>query len=141
MYECTTKDDRGTVAFYKKLKGDLKACVDSEKLGISQKKIASIYLCCNSTVEASIIEDLENITMPFCIDLKVVGLHELALYFSSAGKVFAKKSLGISFETGQILTKSQFLTQYQKKNLSTPLVNPILGRDGELEKHRPWTDV
>lgn len=130
--ECTTKDDQNTSDFYAKLEQDLKACLDFDKLKITKEKIDSIYLCCNSSVEASLIETLESFTKPFAIRLEIIGLHELALHFSSAGKVFAKDFLGISYQTGQVLTKAQFLTQYQKKNLSTPLNNPIFGRESEL---------
>lgn len=130
--ECTTKDDLNTADFYAKLESDLKACLDFDKLEIAQEKVNSIYLCCNSSVEASLMESLESFTKPFGIRLEIIGLHELALHFSSSGKVFAKDFLGIAYQTGQVLTKAQFLAQYQKKNLSTPLDNPILGRTSEL---------
>lgn len=130
--ECTTKDDLVIADFYAKLEQDLKACLDFDKLEIGQDKIDSIYLCCNSSVDVAVTERLEALTRPHSIRLKIIGLHELALHFSSAGKVFAKDFLSIAFQTGQVLTKSQFLAQYQKKNLSTPLDNPILGRENEL---------
>lgn len=130
--ECTTKDTLNSREFNKKLEADLKACLDFDKLQVPQEKVDSIYLCCNSSVETGASEHLESICRAVGIGLKIIGLHELAYYFSTAGKVFAKDSLGIAFETGQVLNKPEFLKQYHKKNLSTPLDNPIVGREHEI---------
>ena len=130
--ECTTKENLKTADFNAKLEADLKACLDFEKLKLPQEKIHSIYLCCNTSVETGISEQLQSITNVYNIALKIIGLHELAIYFSGAGKVFAKDFMGIAFQTGQVLTKEEFLKQYHKKNLSTPLDNPIIGREYEL---------
>jgi len=133
LAECTTKDDSNQAEFIKKLKGDLKDCLDFEKIKMPQEKIARIYLCCNATIEPNVYEELENIACPYNIKVIVVGIHELASYFSGAGKVFAKDTLGVAFQTGQILNKDEFLAQYGKKNISTPLDNPLIGREQELQ--------
>ena len=132
LAECTTKDDSSTEKFLKKLKADLLECLNFEKLAVAKEKVRLIYLCCNSTIDTAAYENLSQIAASSQIKLVVIGLHELATYFSSAGKSFAKDYLGIAFETGQILTKEKFLLQYRKKNISTPLDNPILGRENEL---------
>ncbi|MEN5085901.1 ATP-binding protein [Sphingobacterium faecium] len=130
--ECTTKDNLNISDFNAKLEADLRECLKFEKLQIPQEKVDSIYLCCNSSVDTGVFEHLESITKNFGIGLRIISLYDLAHYFSSAGKVFAKDYMGIGFLTGQVLNKANFLKQYHKKNLSTPLDNPIVGRENEL---------
>lgn len=135
LAECTTRDgetDRNE--FYKKLESDLLSCLDFEKLKVPKEKISSIYLCCNSSIEPVEKEMLAIHTKPFGIHLEVVSVFELTAHLSSSGKSAAKDLLGIEFLTGQILTKEQFLIQYQRKNISTPLNNPLVGREQAIEQ-------
>jgi|GEM_PF-6406495 len=134
LAECTTKENDNQKDFVKKLKNDLIECLNFEKLNIPQEKVAQIYLCCNSSVDPGTYEELEQLARPYNIKLIIVGVHELASYFCSSGKIYAKDNLGVAFQTGQILTKEQFISQYGKKNISTPLDNPLIGREEELKK-------
>lgn len=132
--EVTTKDDRDTKGFQKKLRDDLLDCLNFQSLDITDSQVNEIVLCCNSsTLELNYVDELRKLTQTYNIPLRVVGLESLVIYLSGRGKVFAKDYLNIPFNSGQVLTKSEFLEQYGVKNLSTPLNNPLIGRDKEIE--------
>lgn len=52
LAECTTKENLNSADFNLKHESDLRACLDFDKLQVSQDKIHSIYLCCNSSVDS-----------------------------------------------------------------------------------------
>lgn len=134
LAECTTKSREADIKeFNKKLETDLLSCLDFKKLRVPKDKISSIYLFCNSSMEPGEKEKLKEHTDPFGIHLEVVGLFEMTAHLSSSGKLAAKDHLNIEFLTGQILKKEQFLIQYQRKNISTPLDNTFVGREHEID--------
>ncbi|WP_345951307.1 hypothetical protein ABDD95_07705 [Mucilaginibacter sp. PAMB04274] len=132
--EFTTKDDSNKQAFENKLLADLQECLKFDSLGIKAHQVDQVVLCCNSAVDLAFEEKLHHIVSPLNIRLRIVGIHTLSTYYSSTGKVFARDFLNIPFDTGQILSKAEFLSRYGLKNLATPLTNPLFGREMDLKK-------
>lgn len=133
LAEITTHDNADKNKFFTKLKNDLTGCLQFGKLGVTANQVKYIVLCCNSTVDISIREELNKMVEPFHISLKVVSIDSLTNYYYNGGRVFARDFLGIPFETGQVLSKEEFLKQYGKKDIATPLDNSLYGRERELE--------
>jgi hypothetical protein len=131
--EHTTKDGSDRSKFFKKLKKDLNDCLNFSSLGIPEEKIEYIVQCCNSSVEPKDRETLRQMAAAHGIAHKMVTLEDLAGYYSTIGKVFAKDFLGIAYDTGQILDKKQFLERYHVRNISTRLDNALVGREFELK--------
>lgn len=132
--EYTTKDDGAKAAFEKKLREDLEECLKFETLGIKPHQVDQIVLCCNSVVDIEFSETLNNLVAPLGIRLRIIGIDTLSTYYSSTGKIFARDFLNIKYTTGQILDKASFIERYNKKDLSTPLTNRLLGREWELKE-------
>lgn len=133
LAEYTTKDKSDSKQkFFEKLENDLKGCLDFEKIGIESKDVSEIILCCNSDVDPSEIIKLKVYTDFYGIDLRVIGIRTLTLHFLYKDRYFVHQFLNIPFDSGQMLSKSEFLKQYSKKNFSTPLDNIMIGRKREL---------
>lgn len=134
LAECTTKESADKSDFYKKLSDDLDGCLDFEVLGISKEQVNHIILCCNSDIDSKQDNQLKKRAKNAGAILRVVGLTTLTLYFMGNGKAYARQHLDIPFDTGQILTKEDFIKHYGKKNIATPLDNNLYGRDNELKQ-------
>ncbi|SHN26069.1 ATP-binding protein [Mucilaginibacter sp. OK098] len=134
LAEITTQDSKDKSKFVAKLKSDLLGCLDFDNIGVTAEKVKLIVLCCNSTVDAPIREELNKIIEPYRIKLKIVPLLTLADYYYYIGRVFAHDFLGIPFNTGQVLSKEEFLQRYQgHKQIATRLDNKLFGRERELD--------
>jgi hypothetical protein len=131
--EVTTHDKLDKAKFSQKLKGDLNNCLEFDSLGITAKQVRCIVLCCNSSVDLPLREELNQIVAPYNIPLTVIPLLTLVDFFYSIDKPFARDLWNVPFETGQVLSKEDFISQYGKKHIATPLDNALVGRTRELE--------
>lgn len=131
LCEYTTQDETKSIQFAAKLKKDLADCLDFTALGIPQESVELIVLCCNSSVPIILDKELHDL-VPNGISLRIIGIETLSTYFSREGRVFARDYLDIAYDTGQILSKDDFLKRYGKKDLATPLNNQLFGREKEL---------
>ena len=131
--EVTTQDSLAKAKFSEKLKSDLYNCLDFTSLGINANQVRCVVLCCNSDLDMPLREELNKIIAPHNIPLTVITLQTLVDFFYSIDKVFARDLWNIPFETGQVLSKEDFLNQYGKNHIATPLDNALMGREQELE--------
>lgn len=132
--EITTHDASDKPGFREKLINDLNGCLNFASLGITANQVRYIVLCCNSTVDIPLWEELKKIIEPNHIELKIASLLTLVDFYYNTGKVFARDVLSIPFETGQVLSKAEFLARYRgHKQITTPLDNTLYGRERELE--------
>lgn len=90
-------------------------------------------LCCNSSIDIDLREELKQKVTDLNIPLHFVPQLTLVEHFYSIDKVFARDYWGIPFETGQVLSKQDFLARYQAGGFATPLDNKLYGREEELE--------
>jgi hypothetical protein len=130
--EVTTHDRLDKTNFANKLKGDLNSCLEFANLGITAKQVRCIVLCCNSSVDLPLREELNQIVAPYNIPLTLIPLLTLVDFFYSVDKVYARDLWNVPFETGQVLTKEDFINHYGNNHVSTPLNNELFGRAHEL---------
>lgn len=133
IFEVTTKSNTPRSKFREKLENDLSDCLNFSQLGVPKERIQEIVLVSNQIVDIEIYNYLVKIAESHQMPLKIFGIDMLADFFSSTGRIYAKENLSIPFETGQILTKEEFLSQFVKTNLSSPLDNVLVGRDSDLK--------
>lgn len=132
--EYTTRErlEKGQ-SFYNKLKSDIENCFDTSKTGLKKEEIGKVILCFTERikpVEKKNLEELCKKHNPKCIlDLK--GIRDLA--FAVLDYPILGAYLGIKVGTGQIQEPSEFIANYEKNKISTPLSNTFFGRDKELE--------
>ena len=131
--EYTTKDDGRPGDFFDKLESDLKNCLDFENLGLSPDKVDRIILCCNSVVTLAQYESLQKHTVPYEIPLTIYGIQQLADYLTFEGRAIAKEYLQVAITAGTLLTRSEFVEQYQKGHIATPLDTEWVGRPGQAQ--------
>lgn len=117
-----------------KLKEDVIKCIDSKKTGISTKDIAEIIICINFNLNTQEIQELIDILIKTRISLTVYTLDNLALELHLNHRNLVNEYLGLPLDTGQLVSIDQFVDQYNKasKGISTPLNNPFLHRETEL---------
>jgi len=132
LAECTTKDGRDKNQFLEKLKADLEGCLDFKSLGLVQEQVKQITLCFNSTIDTVMTEELNGYVAGSGVALRFLSLTTLSEFLYSVDRVYARDELGIPFDTGQVLDKRTFLKQYRKRDLATPLDNPIVGRETQI---------
>lgn len=133
LAEITTHDNLDKSKFREKLIHDLEGCLNFESLGITAKQVRCIVLCCNSSIDIDLREELKQKVTDLNIPLHFVPQLTLVEHFYSIDKVFARDYWGIPFETGQVLSKQDFLARYQAGGFATPLDNKLYGREEELE--------
>ena len=132
--EYTTRErlEKGQ-SFYKKLKSDIENCFDTSKTGLKKEEISKVILCFTERikpVERKNLEELCKKHNPKCI-LELKGIRDLA--FAVLDYPILGGYLGVKVGTGQIQEPSEFIANYEKNKISTPLSNTFFGRDKELE--------
>lgn len=127
--EYTTQQEK----LYEKLKSDLDKCFDEVKTGISVVKIEEIVLCHTSILTAN----EENLLAQECqrrgINLNIFGIGAISFDLYQKYPGIARNELGIEVDTGQIVTPEEFVTNYNKNAIATPLDTNFRFRQEELE--------
>ncbi len=127
--EYTTQQEK----LYEKLKSDLDKCFDEVKTGISVEKIEDILLCHTSNLTAN----EENLLAQECqkrgINLNIFGIGAISFDLYQKYPGITRNELGIEVDTGQIVTPEEFLTNYNKKAIATPLDTNFRFRQEELK--------
>jgi hypothetical protein len=132
--EYTTKNKGDSKpAFLKKLKEDVKKCLDETVTGISPNLIKKIILCFNSEILPKEMEAVKRILGKKRIDIVFNSLDTIAMNLYSRYPNIAARYLGTSVDTGQVLPIEEFITEYSPGNsITTPLNNQFLFREKEL---------
>ena len=121
-----------------KLEKDIKACFDIKKTKIQKEKIEEIILCFNWDIDQNEIDRLENIGKTFKsnIIISFLMLQDLALELHLSHRDLVHQYLGLSLDTGQIVSMGRFIEEYNRasKGIATPLDNTFLHREKELEE-------
>jgi hypothetical protein len=116
-----------------KLADDLSKCLDEKKTGIPVTDIQEIILCHNGRLQTSETKALITECQNRGTDLQVVGLDRLVLDLNSKYQILALHHLGIELDTGQILPLDDFIREYEKNQLTTPLSTRFRFREEELK--------
>ena len=119
-----------------KLKVDLRKCINTLKTGIPLNQISEIIICVNFNLKASEIQTLREILTQTRIVLTVYTLDSLAIELHLNHRDLTHQYLGLSLDTGQIISIGKFIEEYNRASngISTPLDNTFLHRESELKE-------
>ncbi len=118
-----------------KLIKDVQKCIDTGKTGIPVKDIAEIIICINFNLKLGEVQKLKDVLSKTSIKLTVYNLDALSLELHIQHRDLVHTYLGLSLDTGQIVSMDRFIDEYNKasKGIATPLDNPFLHRQKELQ--------
>lgn len=133
--EYTTKErlEKGQ-SFYNKLESDIENCFDTSKTGLKKEEINKVILCFTERIKPFEKKNLEELTQkhnPNCT-LELKGIRDLA--FAVLDYPILGAYVGIKVGTGQIQEPSEFISNYEKNKISTPLSNTFYDRNTEIEE-------
>ena len=119
-----------------KLKESIQKCLEEEKTKVSIEDIIEIILCTNFNLDTEEIKELERTLEGKHIKLEFYTLDRLAIELFYNHPNLCHKYLGMSLDTGQIVSIKQFIDEYNKaaNNIATPLDNEFLHRETEIEQ-------
>lgn len=121
-----------------KLNDDIEGCFDAKKTKISIDKIEEVVLCFNWNIDQEEIEKLQATAGKFNPATKVtyLMLDDLAMELHMNHRDLARLYLGVSMDTGQVVSIDQFIQEYNRasQGISTPLNNTFLHREQALEE-------
>lgn len=132
--EYTTREklEKGQ-SFYNKLRSDIENCFDTSKTNLKKEEIDRVILCFTARIKPDERKSLNELCKkhnPNCIlDLK--GIRDLA--FAVLDYPILGGFVGIQIGTGQIQEPSEFIANYERNKISTPLSNSFFGREKEME--------
>lgn len=128
--EYTVQQDR----LFDKVSDDIDKCLDEGKTGIKIDEISEIIVCYLGRLTSSEINQLNQ----KCIKLNIVptlfGLDSIAFGIKNCYPILSEEYLGLSLDTGQILSTDDFVARYGNNHLTTPIDNKLLFQD-ELLNH------
>lgn len=132
--EYTTKEKlEKNKSFLEKLKEDITNCFDQSKTSLKPEEISKVILCFTSILEQKERKELRSFCDRYnerCI-LELIGIRDLS--FAVLDFPLLGDYLGIRVSTGQIQNPSDFIADYEKSKLSTPLSNTFHGRQEEIK--------
>lgn len=119
-----------------KLQEDINKCIDTQKTGILLEQISEIILCVNFNLSAAKIQTLKDLLVNTRILLTIYTLDALAIELHLNHRDLTHEYLGLSLDTGQIVSIDKFIEEYDRasKGIATPLSNTFLHREKELQE-------
>ncbi len=128
LAECTSQQDN----IAGKLRKDLESCFDTEATGVERSEVQEIVLCFNSDIGTTERKRLTERAQQGGYLLSFLGMGKLSHDLYQHHPQLLKHYLGIGIDTGQILEPQDFVAQYGKNALATPLSARFLFRENEL---------
>lgn len=121
--------------FIKKVIEDIDKCLDPKKTGVSAEDVAEIIYC---HTYGRLKPGDDQTLRKYCEErdtvLTLIGLDELGNDIFREYPVLAKDFLGISIDSGQILSLDIFVAKHDANIMSAPLNTEFLFREEELGK-------
>ncbi|GJQ60958.1 MAG: hypothetical protein SCALA702_00110 [Melioribacteraceae bacterium] len=119
-----------------KLEDDIRKCLDYKKTRIPLKRIKEIILCANFKLSVQDVDRLKRIADKKKVQLRIYLLDELSIELFYHHRDLTNQYLGLPLDTGQIVSISKFIEEYNKaaKSVATPLDNVFVHRGDELHK-------
>ena len=118
----------------KKFDGDLEKCLDPSKTGISIDEIEEIVFCHNSQLSLSDEQNLYKKCQAHGIKIQLYGIDNISFDLYQKYPALAQDFLGISIDTGQIVSPDDFIKSVGKNQISTPLDTEFHYREEELRE-------
>ncbi len=119
-------------ALLAKLAEDLTNCFDPRKTKVGLANLGLVILCFNSNIGNAEEQTLIDIAWAKGKRLRLINLSTLAHKIVKDYPYLAKEYLGIEIDTLQLLPVKQFIQEYEKGGIATPLSNAFLFRETEL---------
>lgn len=118
-----------------KLIKDVQKCIDTAKTSITVKDIAEIIICINFNIKPCEFQILKNVLLGTKIELTIYTLDALSLELHLQHRNLVYEYLSLPLDTGQIVSIDKFIDEYNRasKGIATPLDNPFLHRESELQ--------
>ncbi|UOG40044.1 hypothetical protein MAL08_19805 (plasmid) [Leptospira noguchii] len=121
-----------------KLLKDIIACFDYRKTNISPDKVKEINLFFNFNIDQAYIEKLKSIAKSFNpkTEIKFWSLDLLTYELSMNHHDLVSDYLGLSYDTGQIVSIEKFISEYNRSShgIATPLDNEFIQRRQEMDE-------
>ena len=131
--EYTTREKIGSgKKWFKKLSDDVDHCFDESKSKIRNEQIKKVILCFTQKLKVNEHDELRKKCRDYGAVLETHDIDELArgaIMFPRLAKL-----LGVSVDTGQLLTPSDFVKEYERGKLATSLSNTLYFRDDEIKQ-------
>lgn len=117
-----------------KLLGDLRKCFDEARTGIPVSRIGTIILCHNTKLEtedeASLIDECKR----HGVDWLIFGPSDISLELYHHHRALARDFLGVTIDTGQILSRDAFIREYNKSAVAPPIDTAFRFRTKEVDE-------
>ncbi len=120
-------------ALVKKLLEDLNNCFNPRKTKVSMDNLGLVVLCFNSNIGNAAEEKLRDMAWAKGKRLELINLSTLAHKIIKDYPFLAKEHLGIEIDTLQLLHIKKFIEEYERGGIATPISNPFLFRENELQ--------
>lgn len=121
--------------FLNKVIEDIDKCFDSKKTGVSKEDIAELIYC---HTYGRLGPGDDQYLREYCekrgVVLTLIGLDQLGNDIFRECPILARDFLGISIDSGQILSLEMFVAKHDANKMSAPLGTEFLLREKELEK-------
>ena len=121
--------------FLNKVIEDIDECFDSKKTGVSKEDIAELIYC---HTYGRLGPGDDQYLREYCekrgVVLTLIGLDQLGNDIFRECPILARDFLGISIDSGQILSLEMFVAKHDANKMSAPLGTEFLLREKELEK-------
>lgn len=119
---------------FKKLAEDLTNCFDARKTKVGLDHLGLVILCFNSNIGNAEEQKLMDIAWAKRKTLRLINLSTLTHKIVKDFPFLAKEYLGIEIDTFQLLPVKKFIEEYERGGIATPLSNPFLFRESELQQ-------
>ena len=117
-----------------KLQDDISKCLDEKKTGILNKQISEIIICYLDKLSTHEINHLNNLCLSNEVKLSLYGIDTIALSIQNNFPVLSELYLGLSLDTGQLLSIEDFVNRYGKNEFTTSIDNKILFQSEALKQ-------
>ena len=118
----------------KKLKGDIRKCLDPTKTGVDCNKIDRIILCFNFKLTPKQDHDLRTM-VPLSIGLRLLSIDWITETLATKHPDIAHEYLGLPMDTDQLISIEEYIKRYRNatSRIGTPLDNPFFDRETEID--------
>ena len=126
----TTQEKR----IYEKILEDIEKCFDVLKTGVVASEI-DLIIACHSTSTLSAGEDkcLHDYCIEHGVELDIYGTDEMARQICNKYRSIGKDFLGVEIDTNQILSKFDFICEYDRNPMAAPLNTSFVAREEDKE--------
>lgn len=118
-----------------KLEDDIRKCLDPNLTLIPVDDIEKIIICTNFRVHTTDERKLQSLLPKDKMDLILYDIDSLSLELCMNHRNLVSEFLGLSLDTGQVVSLQQFVQEYNRASggIATPLDNKFLHREKELQ--------